>query len=483
MVRVTRTSHHLRPDPSRLVLRPFLPGSSTFGGGSRRLENLVKRALELPEPQMIRILDELRDRHGEKFPDLEEAWSRHYEFAANFVDDLVVTDEDRRLFIGSLLTQTYAYESSALTNPSIVPLDAVTNGEQRFVMSARAIGEGHISSIAFFTGSVDESGQITLDERYPTVSNGRRCAPQYSRKAFTNKLRELGFLTPAAEKILNLLPETFTSSELAKAADKAMDSDLEPLSIEDAVKRVHWLAESNYQLDFDPSLPLSQHVISPAAPVESQGMEDARFVRFADDDGSVTYYGTYTAYDGVRILPQLIQTVDFNSFRMLTLAGPAINHKGMALFPRKIRGEYVALSRHDHERSFVLRSDDVRSWSNAEIVFGPQTEWDLVQTGNCGSPIETDAGWLVITHGVGPMRRYVLGAILLDLDEPSKVLARLPEPLIEPQEDERFGYVPDVVYSCGSLVHSGNLITPFGYADHAIKIAVTPLDDILDSMS
>jgi predicted GH43/DUF377 family glycosyl hydrolase len=155
----------------------------------------------------------------------------------------------------------------------------------------------------------------------------------------------------------------------------------------------------------------------------------------------------------------------------------------MALFPRKIRGEYVALSRHDHERSFVLRSDDVRSWSNAEIVFGPQTEWDLVQTGNCGSPIETDAGWLVITHGVGPMRRYVLGAILLDLDEPSKVLARLPEPLIEPQEDERFGYVPDVVYSCGSLVHSGNLITPFGYADHAIKIAVTPLDDILDSMS
>jgi predicted GH43/DUF377 family glycosyl hydrolase len=212
-------------------------------------------------------------------------------------------------------------------------------------------------------------------------------------------------------------------------------------------------------------------------------MEDARFVRFTADDGATIYYATYTAYDGVHVLPQLIETKDFNTFRMATMTGPAIHHKGMALFPRKIRGEYVALSRHDHERSFVLRTDDVRRWHNAEVVFEPETEWDIIQTGNCGSPIETESGWLVITHGVGPMRRYVLGALLLDIDEPSKVIARLRSPFIEAADDEALGYVPDVVYSCGSMRHAGNLITPFGYSDFGIKIAVTPIADLIHAMS
>jgi predicted GH43/DUF377 family glycosyl hydrolase len=257
---------------------------------------------------------------------------------------------------------------------------------------------------------------------------------------------------------------------------------MDPLSVQDTIKRMHWVADSNYRLSFDASLPLSEHVISPAAPAESRGIEDARFVRFTEDDGTVRYYATYTAFDGTRILPQLIETSDFSTFRMSTMTGPALQHKGMALFPRKVNGEYLALSRHDHERSFILRADHIRRWGNAEVVFGPETEWDIIQTGNCGSPIETEAGWLVITHGVGAMRRYVLGAILLDLDEPSKVLARLRTPLIEPEGDEVRGYVPNVVYSCGSLVHGGNLITPFGYSDSGIKIAVTPLDDLLDEM-
>jgi len=484
MVPVERSPHHLRPDSSRLILKPFLPGTTTFAGGGDRLDHLVGRAMELPDQTARRILDDLHSRHSGQFPDLEDTWIRHFHIAAAGSGILTdVTDRVRQLVIGALVTQAYAYEAAALTNPSMVPVDDPVNGTQRVIMSTRAIGEGHVSSIAFVSGSIGDDGQVFLDTRHPSVSNGRRTTPTYSRTAFTAKLAELGFLTPAARAILDLVSDAFTAEELAGALDRAVDSDFDPLSVEDAVKRMHWVAESNYALVFDGSLPVSEHVISPAAPVESRGIEDARFVRFTDDDGSRRYYATYTAYDGVRILPQLIETADFSQFRMSTMTGPATHHKGMALFPRKIRGEYVALSRHDHERSFVLRSDNVRHWSNAEVVFGPETEWDIVQTGNCGSPIETEAGWLVITHGVGPMRRYVLGAILLDIDEPAKILARLPEPLVEPQEDERFGYVPDVVYSCGSVVHAGNLIMPFGYSDVGIKIAVTPVADVLRAMS
>lgn len=479
-----RTPHHLRPDPSRLVLRPFFPGASNFGGDYSRLEQILRRAMEQPEAETRAILDDLRVRYQDSFPDIEATWRQHFELARSKSSQLDGMDDvERQLVIGALLTQSYAYEAVSLTNPAMVPFGEPVAGAQQFVMSARAIGEGHISSITFITGRVDEKGDVFLDPRHPSVSNGERSAPHYSRDAFQAKLSELGFMTPTTERILGLVPDRFTAEELERAHDLAMDSDHDPLAIQDAVKRTHWVADSNYELRFEESLPLSEHVISPAAPAESRGMEDARFVRFTDEDGSTTYYATYTAYDGVRILPQLIETRDFNTFRMATMTGPAIHHKGMAIFPRKIRGEYVALSRHDHERSFVLRTDDVRTWHNAEVVFGPQTEWDIIQTGNCGSPIETESGWLVITHGVGPMRRYVLGALLLDLDEPSKVIARLDTPFIEAEGDEVLGYVPDVVYSCGSMVHAGKLITPFGYSDQGIKIAVTGVHELLQSMS
>lgn len=467
-----------------MVLRPFFPGANNFGGDYSRLDQILRRALDLPEAENTAILDDLRSRYQGSFPDIEATWRQHFELARSKSSQLAGMDDiDRQILIGALLTQTYAYEAVSLTNPAMVPIGEPVAGAQRFVMSARAIGEGHISSITFITGRVDDKGDVVLDPRHPSVSNGERSAPHYSREAFKAKLSELGFMTPTTERILGLVPDRFTAEELERAHDLAMDSDHDPLAVQDAMKRTHWVADSNYELRFDKSLPLSEHVISPAAPAESRGMEDARFVRFTDEDGSTTYYATYTAYDGVHILPQLIETRDFNTFRMATMTGPAIHHKGMALFPRKIRGEFVALSRHDHERSFVLRSDNVRSWHNAGVVFGPQTEWDMVQTGNCGSPIETESGWLVITHGVGPMRRYVLGALLLDLDEPSKVIARLRSPFIRAEDDEVLGHVPDVVYSCGSMVHTGNLITPFGYSDLGIKIAVTPVDDLLHAMS
>lgn len=482
-VKVTATEHHIRPDPTRLVVRPFIPGSANFGGDPGRLDQIVDRALQLPTEESREWLDRLASRYEERFPDISSHWQRHFEIARHRSSRLARDVEShRQLLIGAILTQTYAYEAAALTNPSMVPLGVVEDGAQRFVMSARAIGEGHISSIAFMTGSVDETGAVTLDSRHGSVSNGERQAPTYSRNAFAAKLEELGLMTPTSRKILSLVPERFSAEQLQGALGKALDSDLDNLEAQDSVKRMHWLADSNYVLRFDADLPLSEHVISPGAPAESRGIEDARFVRFVDDDGTVTYYATYTAYDGLRILPQLIETQDFNEFRMATMTGPAIHHKGMAIFPRTIDGEYVALSRHDHERTFVMRSDDIRRWTNAELVFGPESEWDIVQTGNCGSPIETDAGWLVITHGVGAMRRYVLGAVLLDLDEPTKVLARLSEPLIEGVGDDRFGYVPDVVYSCGSMLHAGNVIIPYGYSDVAIRIAVTPLKELLAAM-
>lgn len=481
MVVATRTGQHLRPDPTRLVTRPFVPGATNFGGDPDRLGQIVARALELPIEECHSWLDRLFERYGTGSPDVAVTWRRHYDIAAQRFAEIGEIPEERRLLIGAILTQTYAYEAAALTNPSMVPLGH-DDEVQRFVMSARAIGEGHVSSIAFVTGTVDRDGRVNLDGRHRHVSNGERQTPDYSRDAFAGKLEELGFMTAASRKILSLVPETFTADELQDALGTALESDIDGLEAQDSVKRMHWLADSNYRLRFDSSLPLSEHVISPSAPAESRGIEDARFVRFTHDDGSTVYYATYTAYDGLRILPQLIETRDFHEFRMATMTGPAIHHKGMAIFPRKIEGDYVALSRHDHERTYVMRSDNLRSWANAELVFGPQDEWDIVQTGNCGSPIETDAGWLVITHGVGAMRRYVLGAVLLDLDEPTKVLGRLRDPLIEAEGEERFGYVPDVVYSCGSMLHAGHVIIPFGYSDVGIKIAVTALDDLLGAM-
>lgn len=465
------------------MARPFLPGTANFGGEPSRLDTIVKRVLEIPDESYEVILDELSSRHVGLAADLDAIWLRHFE-AARVVSPVLadVSDPLLQRLVGAFLTQAYAYEGAALTNPSIVPIGAPDAGRQRFVMSMRAVGEGHISSIAFVTGSVDSLGDIDLDERHAPVSNGDRRAPVYLRSAFADKLTELGFMSQAAEGILRILTPSFTPEQLDASLARIREADLNLVEVEHAIHRVHWLAASNYEVIFDDAMPVSEHLISPAAPAESQGIEDARFVRFTEDDGEVKYYATYTAYDGTHILPQLIETPDFHRFRMATMTGPSVYHKGMALFPRRIDGDYMALSRHDHERVFLLRSDDVRTWNNAEVVFAPEHAWETVHIGNCGSPIETEAGWLVITHGVGPMRRYSLGAVLLDIDDPSRVLGRLPTPLLEPSEDEMFGYVPNVVYSCGSMVHEGRLILPYGFADRAIGFAVVSLAELIDEM-
>ena len=254
------------------------------------------------------------------------------------------------------------------------------------------------------------------------------------------------------------------------------------LELRETLECIQWLADSNYELQFSEKLAMSERIIFPFSPNETNGIEDARFVRFVEDDGTVKYYATYTAYNGHAILPQLIETEDFLHFRILTLNGTAVQNKGMALFPRRIKGRYAMLSRQDDENLFIMFSDSPHCWEDPELILGPSEMWNTVKIGNCGSPIETKVGWLVITHGVGPMRKYCIGAVLLDLDDPRIVIGRLSEPLLCPEGVEREGYVPNVVYSCGSLVHGKELVLPFAVSDRASAIATISLDELLAAL-
>jgi predicted GH43/DUF377 family glycosyl hydrolase len=300
---------------------------------------------------------------------------------------------------------------------------------------------------------------------------------------FRAKLIELGAYTESAQRVLEPLPDHFSYDLLETAIRHGEQESAQNQGGLQAMRTLHWLASSNYESTFHADSLVSERVIFPAGPNESQGMEDARFVRFTYEDGSVTYFATYTAYDGYRILPQLIETRDFVTFRVSTLNGSSALNKGIALFPRKIAGSFVALGRLDNESNHLIRSDNVRFWHERETLQEPQEPWELIQLGNCGSPLETEAGWLVITHGVGPLRQYHLGALLLDLHDPSRVIGRLREPLLSAADDERDGYVPNVVYSCGSMIHAGLLILPYGFSDLGARIATLRVDDVLTSLT
>lgn len=470
------------PDATRLIARPFLPGGANFAGAPQRIDSVVRRIGALTAGQRFELLEDARRRSGRSFPGVEAVWRRHAGMAA-LRSHLIaeVDDDDLILLLGACFTQSYAYEAAALTNPSIVPVGPIGGEEQGFVMSARSIGEGHISSVAFFTGTVTRDGEVALDPRHPHAVSGAREEGVRQKEDFTALLDVMGALDAGAERLLALVGDEFTAVDLELVAERFMDCDWDPVVLSAAWSRVHWIASSNYRVTFDSEMPVSGRVLFPASPAESHGVEDARFVRFADGENT-RFLATYTAYDGSRILPQLIETEDFCTFSMSTLSGPAVHHKGMAIFPRQVEGEYLALTRHDHERIFLARSDDLRTWSNAELLSEPQFGWDAVQTGNCGSPLETDAGWLVLTHGVGPMRRYVIGALLLDRDNPHEVIGRLPRPFLEPRDHESEGYVPDVVYSCGAMIHHDLLVVPYGFSDYGIRIAITLVDDLLAEM-
>lgn len=480
-MKITRTGIILKPDNTRVFFRPFDLNNP------ERITRVLARVMSLSESaaekEAQRMLRNFADRHQRLTDFLHR---RFDEVKGMLFSDGTIT-EARRLLIGAYFTQEYALEAAALFNPSIVPHPDQSNlseGSLRFVLSLRATGEGHISSIVFRSGTIDSTGRISLEKPTPYVTAARAVPnPTYEKKLFERKLIELGLLNPFAASLMETLEETFSLAQLRDQLVHLLrrDRSVTPGARETAAALLS-LANANYAVHFDPDSQYSERVIFPYTPAESRGIEDARFVAFRDDDGSVTYYATYTAYDGNVILPQILETRDFLHFQISTLNGPQVQNKGMALFPRKINGHYAMLSRQDNENNYIMFSDMLHFWNDREMLMRPTYPWEFVQLGNCGSPIETSEGWLVLTHGVGPMRRYTMGAILLDLQDPTRVIARLSKPLLMPTASEREGYVPNVVYSCGALVHAGILILPYAMSDEATSFATVPLQELLEEL-
>jgi len=480
-MKITRTGIVLKPDPSRVLFRPFNPM------GDERPLRILSRVLALPEKEVVillaQVLAEFKTRHQR----LHDYFLVRYEFVRRLLPTDQPLSDERKLLIGAYFTHEYSLEAAALFNPSIVPhpdQSGLAEGSLRFVLSLRATGEGHISSITFRTGTIDNRANLLMDTPSRYVTTPDHIPPtSYKKSIFWHQLQELGVADNIAETILKTLREDFTVDELSQeilylrryAHHRNTEFDR-------TASRLLNLARSNYEVVYSPDQPLTERVIFPNAPSESNGIEDARFVRFVEDDGVATYVATYTAYDGRVTIPQLLETRDFLRFRICTLNGPEVQNKGMALFPHRIRGHYVMLSRQDAENLYLMYSDDLHFWHTKVPLLKPTYSWEFLQVGNCGSPIETEAGWLVISHGVGPMRKYSIGAFLLDLDDPSRVIGRLTRPLLSPDESEREGYVPNVVYSCGALVHAGQLILPYAMSDTASSFATVPLSDLLKAM-
>jgi len=431
IINLHRTHLVLRPDPRRVLARALNLANE------ERARTICGRVMALSEPEVGALLDQVEHEFGGRHLETRAFLKRRYEA----VRDCIVRGQElspaRELLVGAYFSHEYSLEAAALFNPSIVPHPDQSDlppGSLRFVLSLRATGEGHISSITFRTGFLDANNNITINE--PT----RYCLEpvqvpnaSYQKDLFGRKLSELGLTGDFSRWLLQGLPESFTLEELrsgvraTKKIARARDQETHAIA-----RKILTLAQSNYEVQFPPDSRLSERVLFPVTPSQSNGIEDARFVSFQQDDGTATYYATYTAYDGKLILPQFIETADFLHFKFITLNGPAVQNKGMALFPRKINGMYAMLGRQDFENIYVMFSDHLHFWHTAKVTLPPAYPWEFVQLGNCGSPIETEAGWLVISHGVGPMRKYCIGAFLLDRDDPTKVIGRLHEPLLKP---------------------------------------------------
>lgn len=484
-VEVGRRELRLYPDPSRVIARMFVPGQEGFDEEDARVTAVVKRVLALPEEDVARALDSVVSRFEGRHHDLIALFDRHAEALADRLDAGPVLSEPRRLLLGATFTSEYAIEGAALCNPSIVlhPDQAgVAAGGARFVMSVRGIGEGHRSSIGFRAGVVDAAGGVALDQPPSYATLGRHTHADLDAGPLRVELARVGEVGENADFVLDALGDRFARATLEARLQELGARRTARTRAERTIATIRAVADRSYGSTFSPGSPLGERVLWPATHAESHGLEDARFVRFTHDDGRVSYLATYTAYDGHRITQQLLETDDFESFTSAPIVGSAAANKGLAVFPRRVRGAYAALSRCDRETNSIAFSDDLHHWPSSEPFQVPARSWELLQLGNCGSPIETAEGWLVLTHGVGPMRTYTIGAVLLDLDDPTRVIGSLEQPLLAPSTDERDGYVPNVVYSCGAMVHADRLVLPYGISDGAIGVATFPMVGILDAL-
>ena len=482
---VERTSIILRGDPHRVLCRLFIPGEEELIRGTSRARELVARCMALSDAHVHETLEATLADFGSRHRHLERHFQEHYAAVASLVEGADGASSARRTLIGAYLTQEYAFESTAYFNPSLTihpDQSGTESGELRVIMSVRAVGEGHMSSLVFRTGALHPDGGIEIDPASRFASTRATRFTALRGRSLEQAAKDEGIDSPELQFVLGTLPDTFTPEELI-ARLNALPHQVPMENHEGLSQILQALSTSSYEVDFDASTDLSERVLWPTSTDERRGIEDARITRFTDDRGQVLYRASYTGFDGTRVVSRILETTDFRRFTSAPLSGEAVRNKGVAFFPRLIEGSHVALSRWDRESNSIAYSADGYHWDDSVTYHVATEPWELIHVGNCGPPLETESGWLVLTHGAGPMRRYVLGAILLDLNDPSQVLATYPGPLLEPIEEERSGYVPNVVYSCGGLIYRGTLVIPYGFSDCATRIARVDVDRLLGRMA
>ena len=487
---VRRTDHVLLPDLGRVVSTLFLPGQEPGSPGSSRSSGVLDRVLALSDEEVENELLRLESTFGHRHRHLRETWEANYELIRLRLTEREAITGPRTALVGAFFTQEYAIQGAAILNPSMIAhpdQSGLPAGTIRFVMSMRSVGEGHLSSVELRTGVIDAEDVITFDPPPEVAVLPTPRPTRYSRVALAHQLQNGEEHASAEEEadaglVLAALPDEFTDADLGRAVELLHAQSVTRESAWRAAERFQRLAASTYTVVFPEDSDLQERVLMPRAPRESHGIEDVRLVRLAAVDGHIEHLGTYTAYDGHRIAVHMLQTTDFRTFSVAPLSGPGARNKGLALFPRPIGGRYLALSRADRENNAITTSNDLLHWDRPVRIQVPERPWEIIQLGNCGPPIETEHGWLVLTHGVGPMRGYSISAVLLDLEDPTVVLGRLTEPILTPQESERSGYVPNVVYSCGAMVHGRTLVLPYGCSDAQIRIALVDLDALLGAL-
>lgn len=470
------------PDPKRVIARFF------FNGDERALE-VVKHVMGLSEKEVFEIISPLLQEYSKRHRNITKILTRHCKKIKRIIESAEVDFDDldkyRRLLLGSYFTHEYSIESAAFFNPSMVDdpdQSDLVEGERRVIISFRAVGEGHISSVVFRRALIDRDHNITVMPAGNYIDEAEVIKNAvYNKKLFLKKAADSKIDIEVLDEVGMKLEDRFDYSTLRKMildSKNLQESDLKKLEYD----KILWLSDTYHEISFSRDTDISDRVIFPISEFERKGIEDARFVKFVKDDGSVVYYATYTAFDGAMIMPKLLQTTDFYDFKISPLHGVGAQNKNLALFPRKINGKYVMMSRIDGCNNYLMYSEKLTVWDNPVKLQSPRFPWEFIQIGNCGSPIETKDGWLLITHGVGPMRKYCLGASLFDLEDPSIEIGRLREPLVIPNNDEREGYVPNVLYSCGSIIHDGELIIPYGLSDYCSSFAGVKMDVLLEKL-
>ncbi|SKB37702.1 Predicted glycosyl hydrolase, GH43/DUF377 family [Sphingobacterium nematocida] len=484
-LQVVRKNIFFKPDSKRVLAR-------YFNLSVERTTKIVHRILKSSRQQKTDMLNQLLRNFSKRHRSVLDIWERNFKRTEARLLDQELRDREysqqERLLIGAYFTMEYSVEAAAFFNPSIVESPDQTqlrDGEKRIILSFRATGEGHVSSIVFRSAIIDRHLNIHVDEVGKLLEKPKQVkSHRYQKTDFIDKLLQIH--DPEKDMldlILAKLADSFTYEELRQYVTEIQLENKLDIEGQTLMTHILWLASSHYEMTYSLDTSLSERVIFPISDTEKNGIEDARFVRFVSERGRPIYYATYTAYDGLTILPKLLSTKDFVNFKVQPINGKIAN-KGAALFPRKIQGKYAMLCRVDGESNYIAFSGDLINWhQEVTLLKEPEFPWEYVQLGNCGSPIETAKGWLVLTHSVGPMREYTLGAILLDLEDPTKIVGKLNEPLLYPNTDEREGYVPNVVYSCGQLIHNGHLVIPYAMSDHASTYATLCLDDLLDALT